>query len=638
MNLLLLLTLACGSDDQDVVSGSPSPSPDGGATHADGGGTGADGGSADGGGADGGSPTVDADLDGSPAGEDCDDDDPDVFPGQQEICDGRDQDCDSVPDDGVITDGAGCQDPGAPAFPEVVGTVHLTLRTATGTYDGSDDGGVQVCLGEGRCLSPYLPEWNDLEPGARDVSAHEGLAWSRADLDRFTVGTTDGEDQWQPDGFQVSLDGEVVYCRQVEGLEIGDASDEVLSWTDPEGLSLGCDTVFEDPLTHGPMVGATGDTWARIWLRTDATRHVTVTVAPDEAALATALPVHHAWPAAATDFAHSFTVHGLQPATRYVYRVEVDGHVDGPHELVTAPLPDSPGIFRLAFGSCSKDDEQPVFGAVVAWDPDLFLFIGDNHYGNTDDLSDLRQHYRWAHERPLRRDLLAQTPILATWDDHDYVGNNTDGSEPGRDTALRVFQEYWANATYGLEDTPGVFGRHRWGEVELFLLDGRYHRGVDGTLLGEAQLDWLIEGLAESDATFKLLASGSQWSPYGSDDSWAAWDDDREQLFQAIVDEGVEGVVLLSGDIHRFELRELSPAPGGYVLPEITSSPMAYAAGSTCGDDASEPDRRTCLDGFDGFIGLTVDTTLDDPTLTAEIVDTAGGVHEVWTILRSELR
>jgi alkaline phosphatase D len=183
-----------------------------------------------------------------------------------------------------------------------------------------------------------------------------------------------------------------------------------------------------------------------------------------------------------------------------------------------------------------------------------------------------------------------------------------------------------------------VFSRHRWGQVELFLLDGRYHRGVDGTLLGAAQMDWLLEGLAESDATFKLLASGSQWSPYGSDDSWAAWDEDRARVLQAIVDDGIEGVVLLSGDIHRFELRELTPASGGYVLPEITSSPLAYTLSSGCGSDGTEPDRRTCLDGFDGFIGLTVDTTLADPTLTAEIIDGAGGVRETWTILRSTLR
>lgn len=617
--LPLLLALSCLADkDGGTRTGEPSDEPAG----------------------DGGGSTVapvDADGDGSLSTEDCDDADPEVFPGQAERCDGLDQDCDGLVDDGVITDGAGCQDPGPPVYPEVVDTIHLTLRTATGTYDGSDDGGVSICLGPDHCLSPYLPEWNDLEPGNRDVSAHEGLGWARAELDRFTIGTTDGEDQWQPDGFQLSFDGEPVHCREVEGLEIGDASDEVLSWTDPDGLGLGCESLFEATLTHGPMVGAVGPDRATLWVRTDATRQVRFFVAEDEEGLATAEAVHTAWPLASEDFTHRVTIQGLQPGRRYVYRVEVEDQVSGPYELFTAPEEGEVGLFTLAFGSCSKDDEQPVFGSVVAWDPDVFLFIGDNHYGDTDHLSDLRQHYRWAHERPLRRDLLASTSILATWDDHDFVGNNTDGSEPGRDTALRVFEEYWANASFGLDGTPGVFTRQRWGDVELFLVDVRYHRGVDGTLLGAAQREWLIDALAESDATFKLVASGGQWGPYGSDDSWAPWEEDRYEVFGAIAERGIGGVVLLSGDIHRFELRELSPGSGGYPLPELTSSPLAYAVGASCGDDATEPDRLTCLDGTNGFIGVTVDTTLADPTLTADIIDEAGVVHESWTIPRSAL-
>ncbi len=44
---------------------------------------------------------TDADRDGSPAGEDCDDADPGVFPGAAETCDGRDEDCDGAVDEGA---------------------------------------------------------------------------------------------------------------------------------------------------------------------------------------------------------------------------------------------------------------------------------------------------------------------------------------------------------------------------------------------------------------------------------------------------------------------------------------------------------------------------------------------------------
>lgn len=45
---------------------------------------------------------------------------------------------------------------------------------------------------------------------------------------------------------------------------------------------------------------------------------------------------------------------------------------------------DSPAITRLAFGSCAKQDQpQPVWDAIVAGRPEVFLFLGDNIYGDT---------------------------------------------------------------------------------------------------------------------------------------------------------------------------------------------------------------------------------------------------------------
>jgi hypothetical protein len=47
---------------------------------------------------------VDADADGHPAWEDCDDDDPTVFPGAPEQCNGTDDDCDGDTDEGALLD------------------------------------------------------------------------------------------------------------------------------------------------------------------------------------------------------------------------------------------------------------------------------------------------------------------------------------------------------------------------------------------------------------------------------------------------------------------------------------------------------------------------------------------------------
>ena len=61
--------------------------------------------------------TIDADLDGYDSTVDCDDEDANIHPGAQELCDGEDQDCDGTVDEGVQTtwyedtDGDGYGDP-----------------------------------------------------------------------------------------------------------------------------------------------------------------------------------------------------------------------------------------------------------------------------------------------------------------------------------------------------------------------------------------------------------------------------------------------------------------------------------------------------------------------------------------------
>ena len=200
-----------------------------------------------------------------------------------------------------------------------------------------------------------------------------------------------------------------------------------------------------------------------------------------------------------------------------------------------------------------------------------------------------------------------------------------------------MFSEYWANPAAGLSDTPGVFFSHRWGDIDLFVLDDRYHRGLDGTLLGQTQQDWLVEGLDASTATFKLVAGGSQFTPYGSADSWGEFPDAWDDLRQELASRGIGGVVFLSGDVHRMELRSLTPWEGGAMLPELTSSSLAYPVPSTCGSDSSEPDRLYCEE-IRGFMGLDIDTTLSDPSLTVHVIDETGVERHTWTLLASELQ
>src|SRR5436190_24046790 len=75
---------------------------------------------------------------------------------------------------------------------------------------------------------------------------------------------------------------------------------------------------------------------------------------------------------------------------------------------------------RIFFGSCVHQDKpQPVWDAIVAAKPDLFIMAGDNIYGDTKDMDVMRAKYKKLGAQPGYQKLLKTCPILATWDDHD---------------------------------------------------------------------------------------------------------------------------------------------------------------------------------------------------------------------------
>lgn len=554
---------------------------------------------------------TDADADGSPASEDCDDADPTVHPGADEVCDGLDQDCDGLVDEGVPSDGAGCRDPGRPETSAIVDTVQVVVSTRDVAYAGTD-GPAEVCLGTW-CRDLDIPDWDDRERGGIDVYTFEGVGLPRPDVTEFRVRTSDGSNRWEPAGFAVSLDGDATYVRRDPGVHIGDeGADEVADWTD--ALGAHDDTVWAAALTHGPILGPAPAAGARVWFRTDRTRRVVLRVAPEPEGLADAPAVAVVYPGADTDFTELITLEGLGADTAWAFDLTVDGTRHGPWMLQSGAAVGAGGARRIAFGSCSKDDEQPVFDTIRALAPDAFLFVGDNHYGNTADLDALRQWYRWAHSRGGRDLLMSEAMVLSTWDDHDYTGNNTDGRVDGKERALRAFDEYWANGELGAEGVSGVFSRHSLGDVDIWMLDDRYWRDLDGTLLGAGQEDWLLDSVAASTATFKLVVSGSQWNLGGSGDSWAAFPTAQARVVDALSDAG--GVVLLSGDIHNSEF--VSVPAAAHVLPELTSSPLAHT-------------------GRAKFIVMDIDTTPVDPVLLARILDGEGDELDRWEIRRSAL-
>ena len=500
----------------------------------------------------------------------------------------------------------------------------LMFITRTGLLPtNKTDDGINACLSDAHCFNMDNLEINDRELGQVDhfVLDPSGMTYDDIQHVAMKVHEDEGENGWVPICVAVIVDGDLMYCNDDLNFSMGSSSsdDELMEWVDDNPYRKTCGGCYLSTLTHGPMVGNTTGESAIFWFRTSAAFPVTIR-ASTQSDLTDPTVVGPKYTIMADDFTGTLTLSGLQPNTRYYYEVLVDGVVASKPELSFRTAPVGPSAFRVAFGSCAKHSQQPIFNAVFDADPNVLLMIGDNHYANSADPAELDFYYRATRDILPFGFTLARTPTWAVWDDHDYTGNNTDGLTDGKEKALAAFKRYWANGTYGSDDTPGIWSSFRWGDVEFFLLDDRYYRGIDGSMLGAVQLQWLLDGLSQSTATFKVLVSGSQWTPAGSSDSWASFDAERELILDTVMETGVSGVFLISGDVHYAEVRRLrDKSATSYEVWEFTSSPLANSNSSCKGNG---PDTQLfCVDDVDNFGLLHFDTAASPPQVTYEIRD-----------------
>lgn len=373
-------------------------------------------------------------------------------------------------------------------------------------------------------------------------------------------------------------------------------------------LALHATAASAASLAGGPMAGPATAEGVGVWLMTDAPAQVQLEYWPQAqpGAAQRSAPVP-----ARPERGHTARIDldGLQPATRYAYRVLLDGaavELDEAPAFTTAPAdPTAPRELLIATASCNYIPDRPfeatrdafgagfeIFDTVAARSPDVMLWLGDNiYYRDSDfepaDEAAARMHQRWAATRsfaPLQR-LLRTGQHVAIWDDHDYGPNNANRDFPLKATALAHFKDYWPNPGYGLPEVAGTFTRVPLGDVELFLLDDRYHRDDDAsadparTMLGAAQLAWLRDALRDSRATFKLVTNGSRMlsdrpSPeQRGGEGWHNFPAERQAFIDWLSAERIDGVFFVSGDIHYTHLTERA-RPGTYPLTELTCSPL----------------------------------------------------------------
>jgi len=294
-----------------------------------------------------------------------------------------------------------------------------------------------------------------------------------------------------------------------------------------------------------------------------------------------------------------FTAHLLadevEPTTKYAYKLLINNKVvpiSYKLEFKTPPLwkyqnkPETPPEFKIALGSCAFINDKKydrnekyhdiyggnyeIFQSIATQKPDIMLWLGDNMYlREADWYSKTGIYYRYTHSRslPEMQELLASSINLAIWDDHDYGPNDSDKSFTKKDISLQAFKDFWANPSYGIDNQGGITSFYEYGDCQFFLLDDRYFRSADNLktqkreMIGRKQMDWLVEALSGSQATFKFVCLGGQVinSAPVFETLINSSPSEYEELWARLDSEKVRNVIFLTGDRHHTELavREL---------------------------------------------------------------------------------
>lgn len=254
-------------------------------------------------------------------------------------------------------------------------------------------------------------------------------------------------------------------------------------------------------------------------------------------------------------------------------------------------------ITRIAFGSCAKETkEQPIWDRVNAWSPDLFIFLGDNVYGDTEDMDVLRGKYAQLAAKPGFRELSRRAQVIATWDDHDYGVNDGGAEYPKKAESRDVFLDFWGvPAGHPRRSHSGIYGAYYFGppgrRVQVILPDNRTFRtpllgfSVEpadrgqyvvnsdpaATMLGAEQWDWL-EAELRQPADLRIFASSTQvLADAPGYEAWINFQADHQRLLDLIDFAQIDNLVFISGDTHYAELSRLATGVP-YPLYELTAS------------------------------------------------------------------
>jgi phosphodiesterase/alkaline phosphatase D-like protein len=395
--------------------------------------------------------------------------------------------------------------------------------------------------------------------------------------------------------------------------------------------------VAQAQIIEGPIVGAATDTSARVTLHVSAPENVRIEFSTDSSFRSdTTYTSYKTLSSSSYGFA-TFDLSNLSPSTRYYIRPIVnDTPSPSLRSFRTFPTQLRDTAFTFCFGSCQMQNvrqrRSDVFRRMRADDPLIFFQLGDwaypdinvsGNFASSDSL--LAQTYVKRYEPTHGMDsLLSECAVDYVWDDHDYTGDNGDGTSPNKFRAIAAYKQFFPH--YALpNDSNGIWHRLLIGNVEFFIPDLRSTRSPDSEAIvkngdqyswnpppghsvlrgthttGEDQKTWLMNALKNSKARWKVIVSSVPWNPSmkglipfavleanqkkdpsklrAFSDYWVGFPEDQDSLIAFTQREGIKNVVFCSGSVHTGMMDDGAHS----IFPEIVSANLEIANSNVYG-------------------------------------------------------
>jgi alkaline phosphatase D len=314
--------------------------------------------------------------------------------------------------------------------------------------------------------------------------------------------------------------------------------------------------------------------------------------------------------------AHSVHVEvaGLPADRWYFYRFTAAGEASPVGRARTTPRPDAlPSRVRFAFASCQhyENGYYTAYDHMRREDLDLIAHLGDYIYEGAARDKQVRKHvgqelatlddYRNRHAQYKTDEWLqaahAHCPWLVTWDDHELdnncAGDHSEEQDVSREDFLlrraAAYQAYYEHMPLRASALPRgpdmkLYRHVPYGRLaEFAVLDTRQYRTDqpcgDGskapceaaydpraTLLGDAQEQWLLHGLAASRGVWNVLTQQVMMGRVDrrngdevaySMDQWPGYEANRRRMLRFFAERPALNPIVLTGDIHTNYVNDL---------------------------------------------------------------------------------